>query len=164
MKSKQLKQPDTDNIDIDNYKGIYYNNDATKHTDLKTGAHFDFNDICQRLIKIKQIRDSIPAVNIAATKASRNVNNNACISNASNKNVQQNRTNCIKAIEANLKILCNKKLVQSVNKPLQNKSSLGIANTAQYNTKSNKKSIKILENKENSVTIDKKLQEQMYNL
>ena len=40
-----------------NYKGIYFNDDPnTKYTCPKTGAHFEFNDMCQRLQLILKVR------------------------------------------------------------------------------------------------------------
>ena len=42
-----------------NYKGIYYNDDAgQKFTDPETGAHFEFKDMCRRLIRIQQKREA----------------------------------------------------------------------------------------------------------
>ena len=40
-----------------NYKGIYFNDDPnTKYTCPKTGAHFEFNDMCERLQMILKVR------------------------------------------------------------------------------------------------------------
>jgi hypothetical protein len=45
---------DLDDIDFGNYKGIFYEDDpTTKYQDPETGAHFDFDNICSRLHKIK---------------------------------------------------------------------------------------------------------------
>ena len=43
--------PSEDDIeDINNYKGIYFNDDpSTKFQDPLTGAHFDYADMVQRL-------------------------------------------------------------------------------------------------------------------
>lgn len=49
---------DLDDIDYNNYKGIFYDDDpTTKYQDPETGAHFDFDDICGRLTKIKISRE-----------------------------------------------------------------------------------------------------------
>jgi hypothetical protein len=36
-----------DNIDYQNFKGIYYN--SQRYIDKSTGAHFDFNEVCKKL-------------------------------------------------------------------------------------------------------------------
>jgi len=47
---KNQYQEDLDDIDFDNYKGVFFeDNPTTKYTDPQTGAHFDFKDICKRL-------------------------------------------------------------------------------------------------------------------
>ncbi len=40
-----------DKVDLTNYKGIYFGDDTSKFTDDKTGAHFDYQDMCKRLMK-----------------------------------------------------------------------------------------------------------------
>lgn len=40
---------DIDEIDPENYKGIYYNDDTTKFIDDITGAHFKYEDMYKRL-------------------------------------------------------------------------------------------------------------------
>ena len=51
-------EDDLDDIDYNNYKGIFYDDDpTTKYQDPETGAHFDFNDICGRLAQIKISRE-----------------------------------------------------------------------------------------------------------
>ena len=41
-----------------NYKGMYFNDDTgNKNVDDSTGAHFHFNDMCKRLLKVKETRD-----------------------------------------------------------------------------------------------------------
>ena len=65
--SKCNKQPnyeeDLDCIDFQNYKGIFYNDSSQKFQDEKTGAHFEYKDMCRRLTKLKkslpEFRDSI---------------------------------------------------------------------------------------------------------
>ena len=50
---------DLDDIDYGNYKGIYFNDDASKkYQDPETGAHFDHHDICMRLTRIAEKRRS----------------------------------------------------------------------------------------------------------
>ena len=47
---------DLDCIDLNNYKGMFYNDDSgLKYQDAKTGAHFEFENMCKRLIKLKKI-------------------------------------------------------------------------------------------------------------
>jgi hypothetical protein len=49
--------PDCDNINFANYKGIYAeNNDDQKYTCPITGAHFEFNDVCRRIKKVIEKR------------------------------------------------------------------------------------------------------------
>ena len=44
-------------MDLNNFKGLYYNDEpGTKYTDDKTGAHFEFNDMCRRLQKASEER------------------------------------------------------------------------------------------------------------
>ena len=52
-------EEDLDDIDYGNYKGIYFNDDASKkYQDPETGAHFDHHDICMRLTRIAEKRRS----------------------------------------------------------------------------------------------------------
>jgi hypothetical protein len=51
-------EEDLDDIDFGNYKGIFYEDDpTTKYQDPETGAHFDYGDICGRMIEIKNNRE-----------------------------------------------------------------------------------------------------------
>jgi len=44
---------DIDNIDFNNYKGIYADDDAgQKYTCPETGAHFEPKDLCKRIYRI----------------------------------------------------------------------------------------------------------------
>lgn len=46
-------EDDVDNIDFNNYKGIYADDDAgQKYTCPLTGAHFEPRDLCKRLYKV----------------------------------------------------------------------------------------------------------------
>ena len=57
--------------DLNNFKGIYFDNDSEKYTCPDTGAHFNFKVLCRKLEtlrierkdpKCKQLRDLMPAV------------------------------------------------------------------------------------------------------
>ena len=50
--------PECDNINFANYKGIYAEDDTAdqKYTCPITGAHFEFNDVCRRLHKVIEKR------------------------------------------------------------------------------------------------------------
>jgi hypothetical protein len=50
--------PECDNINFANYKGIYAEDDTAdqKYTCPITGAHFEFNDVCRRLQKVIEKR------------------------------------------------------------------------------------------------------------
>ena len=43
-------EEDLDDIDFNNYKGIFHDdNPTTKYQCPETGAHFDYRDVCKRL-------------------------------------------------------------------------------------------------------------------
>ena len=47
---------DEEDIDLENYKGIYFNDDpGRKFQDELTGAHFEFSDMCGRLDKLRTL-------------------------------------------------------------------------------------------------------------
>ena len=50
---------DIDVQDPNNFKGIYFGDKTEKFTDPATGAHFEFTDLCQRLIALKKFRKQI---------------------------------------------------------------------------------------------------------
>lgn len=53
-------EEDLDDIDFQNYKGIFYEDDpTTKYQDPETGAHFDYTDVWSRLRKIQRKRESV---------------------------------------------------------------------------------------------------------
>ena len=57
-----MSNSDVDDIDFENFKGIYINDDPnTKYTDPKTGCHFKYNDLCNRLVKLKALRKKLDA-------------------------------------------------------------------------------------------------------
>lgn len=48
---------DVDDIDFKNYKGIYANDDSgQKYQCPETGAHFEYTDLCRRMMKIVEKR------------------------------------------------------------------------------------------------------------
>ena len=47
---------DVENIDFDNFKGIYFGEEAKKYFDPHTGAHFEYFDFCKRLSRLKEHR------------------------------------------------------------------------------------------------------------
>jgi len=60
-----------EDIDPENYKGIFYNVDQeNKYQDTTTGAHFRFKDMCNILQEIKRKRDREEERNI--TKSDHN--------------------------------------------------------------------------------------------
>ena len=48
-------------IDLNNYKGIYFDDDNEKYSCPETGAHFKFEDLCRRIDRIRLKRGE-PAV------------------------------------------------------------------------------------------------------
>ena len=50
---------DIDNLDFDNFKGIYFGDNEKKYTDPATGAHFEYHDFCKRLIVLKKFRKGL---------------------------------------------------------------------------------------------------------
>jgi len=40
-------------VDLNNYKGIYFDDDNEKYQCPRTGAHFKFEDLCQRMERIR---------------------------------------------------------------------------------------------------------------
>lgn len=48
------EQEEVEWVDHNNYKGIYFDDEpGTKFQDPETGAHFDYNEICNRLIEVE---------------------------------------------------------------------------------------------------------------
>ena len=51
---------DVDNIDFNNFKGIYIDEDPNrKFQDPDTGCHFEYNDLVKRLSKLKILRKKL---------------------------------------------------------------------------------------------------------
>lgn len=47
-------------VDLHNYKGIYANDDnSQKYQCPVTGAHFEYNDLCKRIVKLMEKRKII---------------------------------------------------------------------------------------------------------
>ena len=47
-------EEDEEDLDLENYKGIYFNDDpGRKFQDEVNGAHFEYNDMCGRLGKLR---------------------------------------------------------------------------------------------------------------
>ena len=49
---------DVDDLgDFNNFKGIYFNDDPNrKYQCPETGAHFEYGDLCKRMVKLKSLR------------------------------------------------------------------------------------------------------------
>ena len=47
---------DVDNLDFDNFKGIYFGDKTEKYQDPVTGCHFEYYDLCKRMLTLKQKR------------------------------------------------------------------------------------------------------------
>ena len=47
-----------DEQDLENYKGIHFNEEKEKYFDPNNGAHFEFGDICSRLGNVAEERKS----------------------------------------------------------------------------------------------------------
>ncbi len=45
-------------IDLNNYKGIYFNDENKKYQDDETGAHFEYHDLCRRMLGIQKLRQA----------------------------------------------------------------------------------------------------------
>ena len=53
---------DIDNIDFNDFKGIYFDDDPNrKFQDPETGCHFEYYDLCKRMVKLKQLRKKLDA-------------------------------------------------------------------------------------------------------
>lgn len=47
---------DVDDIDPNNFKGMYYGDDKKKYQDPETGCHFEYIDLCKRILIMKEKR------------------------------------------------------------------------------------------------------------
>ena len=51
---------DIDNIDFNDFKGIYFDDDPNnKFLDPETGTHFEYHDLCKRMVKLKALRKKL---------------------------------------------------------------------------------------------------------
>ena len=50
------KDSDVEDIDPNNFKGIYEGEQKEKYYDPDTGAHFEYYDLCKRMAKLKELR------------------------------------------------------------------------------------------------------------
>jgi hypothetical protein len=51
---------DIDNIDFNDFKGIYFEDDLNKkYQDPVTGCHFEYYDLCKRMVKLKKLRTKL---------------------------------------------------------------------------------------------------------
>eukprot|EP00347_Sterkiella_histriomuscorum_P023853 403333160 len=56
----EMGDSDVDDIDFENFKGIYFGDDPNKkYTCPVTGAHFEYYDLCKRMISLKELRVKI---------------------------------------------------------------------------------------------------------
>ena len=53
LRNRRHEDSDGDQIDLKNFKGIYYGDETQKYTDPKTGAHFEYFDLCRRISRLK---------------------------------------------------------------------------------------------------------------
>jgi len=56
---KLEKDSDVEDIDVENFKGIYEGDVKQKFHDPITGAHFEYYDLCKRMAKLKELRRQI---------------------------------------------------------------------------------------------------------
>lgn len=55
----EVEISDVDDIDYGNFKGIYEGEQQEKYYCPKTGAHFEYFDLCKRMSKLKEMRRNI---------------------------------------------------------------------------------------------------------
>ena len=54
MAALEKEDSDIDNIDFNDFKGIYFDEDPNrKYQDPDTGCHFEYYDLCKRMVKLK---------------------------------------------------------------------------------------------------------------
>ena len=58
QEQREAEEPDSDvdNLDFNNFKGIYFGDKTEKFQDPVTGCHFEYYDLCKRLSNLKQRR------------------------------------------------------------------------------------------------------------
>lgn len=55
----EKEDSDVEDLDFGNFKGIYDGEQKEKYYDPETGAHFEYFDLCKRIAKLKEIRNTI---------------------------------------------------------------------------------------------------------
>lgn len=70
---------DLDQIDFENYKGIFYEEPAEKYQDEVTGAHFEYFDMCRRLKRLQK--------ELEAVRTDENLPNDSFAHKPSNKKI-----------------------------------------------------------------------------
>ena len=55
-KKLDVEDSDVDDVDFDNFKGIYFGEKTEKYQDPETGCHFRYEDLCQRMNKLREKR------------------------------------------------------------------------------------------------------------
>lgn len=78
-------------VDLNNYKGIYFEDDNEKFQCPKTGAHFKFQDLCGRLERIR-IKRGDPLIEFDAHGNKIYVKSVALASNSGKKRSVDHRT------------------------------------------------------------------------
>lgn len=56
-------EEELDDVDLSNYKGMYFNEEDNKYQDPITGAHFDYYDMCCRLLELQRTTYDLSSVN-----------------------------------------------------------------------------------------------------
>jgi len=52
-KKIEREDSDVDDLDFQNFKGIYFKEESAKYIDPKTGAHFEYYEFCKKLSRLK---------------------------------------------------------------------------------------------------------------
>jgi hypothetical protein len=60
LEEDKKEDSESEDVDFTNFKGIYFNDDPNrKYLDPDTGCHFEYQDLCRRMIKLKALRKEI---------------------------------------------------------------------------------------------------------
>ena len=60
LEEDKKEDSESEDVDFNNFKGIYFNDDPNrKYLDPDTGCHFEYQDLCRRMIKLKALRKEI---------------------------------------------------------------------------------------------------------
>jgi len=147
----QLDNSDSDEIDYENYKGIFCeeNGDVEKYIDPKTGAHFHFDDICKKLKNLIAFSDKRTIAIISRkNEQTRNKSSQAnyYVTNVINYNLNKDSkinmsfNNCYLPLEKN----SNQRNSINFTHHLRNKSNESLGN--KYLTNADKKVFQISNN------------------